>query len=178
MLTGFGDAISSVLSEMAGDSKEAVIFQKLIALAQVSLNLATAISAATADGAIGGPLKIATNIAAVLVAFSQVTKAMNATKIPNAPKFARGLEMGVVPGNPATGDSVMAYLTPGERVLNARQQENLFKLIAQGGNFNQQTFDYELFAKIISKQPAPVMVYKEFNDFQKKIVTFDEHIKL
>ena len=182
MLTGFGDAISSVLSEVAGDSKEAAVFQKLIALANVSLNLATAISAATAASAKGDPytmaLRIATNVASVIVAFSQVTKAINATKVPNAPKFARGLEMGVVPGNPATGDSVMAYLTPGERVLNARQQENLFKLIAQGGNFNQQTFDYELFAKIISKQPAPVMVYKEFNDFQKKIVTFDEHIKL
>ena len=182
MLTGFGDAISNVLSEVAGDSKEAAVFQKLIALANVSLNLATAISAATAESTKGDPytmaLRIATNVASVIVAFSQVTKAINATKVPNPPKFARGLEMGVVPGNPATGDSVMAYLTPGERVLNARQQENLFKLIAQGGNFNQQTFDYELFAKIISKQPAPVMVYKEFNDFQKKIVTFDEHTKL
>lgn len=182
MLTGFGDAISSVLSEVAGDSKEAAVFQKMIALANVSLNLATAISAATAASAKGDPytmaLRIATNVASVIVAFSQVTKAINATKVPNPPKFAKGLEMGVVPGNPATGDSVMAYLTPGERVLNARQQENLFKLIAQGGNFNQQTFDYELFAKIISKQPAPILNYKEFTDFQQKIVTFDEHIKL
>lgn len=182
MLTGFGDAISSVLSEVAGDSKEAAVFQKLIALANVSLNLATAISSAIKGSTEGDPytmaLRIATNVASVIVAFSQVTKAINATKIPNPPKFARGLEMGVVPGNPATGDSVMAYLTPGERVLNARQQENLFKLIAQGGNFNQQTFDYELFAKIISKQPAPVMVYKEFADFREKISTFDEHIKI
>ena len=182
MLQGFGDAISSVLSEVAGDSKEAAVFQKLIALANVSLNLATAISAATAASAKGDPytmaLRIATNVASVIVAFSQVTKAINATKVPNPPKFAKGLEMGVVPGNPATGDSVMAYLTPGERVLNARQQENLFKLIAQGGNFNQQTFDYELLAKAISKQPAPVMVYKEFADFREKISTFDEHIKI
>ena len=90
------------------------------------------------------------------------------------PKFA---EMGVVPGNPATGDSVMAYLTPGERVLNAKQQENLFKLIAKGGNFGGG-FDYEMLALAISKQPAPRLIYKEFTDFQEKIVTFDEHIKL
>lgn len=182
MVQGFGDAISSVLSEVAGNNKDALVFQKMIALANVSLSLAEAIAAATASSTKGDPytmaLRIATNVASVVVAFSQVTKAIKATQIPSQPKFSTGLLAGAVQGNPTTGDSVQAWLTPGERVLNAQQQENLFKMIANGNFSGGSGIDYDLLAKAMSRQPAPILNYKEFTDFQQKIVTFDEHIKL
>jgi hypothetical protein len=174
-IQAFGDAISSVLSEMAGDSREALIFQKLIALANASLNLATAISAATAAGAIGGPAKIAANIASVIVAFAQVTKAMKASKVPEPPKFERG---GIVGGSSYTGDNVIARVNSGEMILNFEQQKKLFDMLAMNNNDGRGMIDYDLLARAMSRQPAPVMIYKEFTDFQEKIVTFDEHIKL
>ena len=174
----FGDVITSVLSEVAGDSKEAMVFMKLLALAQAGINLGVSISEATKGGAVAGPIGIATNVGAVLVAFAQVVKSIKAAQVPAAPKFSRGLLEGAVKGNPSTGDSVNAWLTPGERVLNKQQQDNLFRIIAEGGSFGGNQFDYALLAKAISNLPAPVMDYREFTIFREKIATFDEHTKI
>lgn len=177
-IQSFGDTISSVLSELAGDSKEALIFQKLISLAKVSLSLAESIAAATAASTAGDPYtlaaRIAANVGAVVVAFSQVTKAIKATQVPQAPRFEGG---GVVPGRSFSGDKVLARVNSGEMILNADQQANLFKMVSKN-NFTGGGLDYELLAKAISRQPAPALILKEFNDFQQKIVTFDEHTKI
>jgi hypothetical protein len=180
-LQGFGDVISSVLSELAGDSQEALIFQKLIALAQVSLSLGQSIANASnpSPAAVAlGPLAVAADIAAkagaVIVAFSQVTKAIKATQIPAAPKFATG---GIVPGGSVAGDNVMIRANSREMILNMDQQRKLFDMIARGGGYGGG-FDYDMLAKAISRMPAPVLVYREFTDFTRKIVTFDEQTKI
>ena len=175
---GFGDAISSVLSELAGDSKEALVFQKLISLAKVSLSLAESIAAATAASTAGDPYtmaaRIAANVASVVIAFSQVTKAIKATQIPQAPRFESG---GIVPGASFTGDRITARVNSGEMILNAEQQKNLFRMVANN-NYQSGGLDYDLLAKAMSRQPAPALILKEFNDFNQKIVTFDEHTKI
>ena len=175
---GFGDAISSVLSELAGDSKEALVLQKLIALAKVSLSLAESIAAATASSTAGDPYtmaaRIAANVASVVIAFSQVTKAIKATQVPQAPRFESG---GIVGGSSFAGDKIMARVNSGEMILNAEQQANLFKMVSKN-NFTSSGIDYDLLAKAMSRQPAPALILKEFNDFNQKIVTFDEHIKI
>jgi hypothetical protein len=177
-LQGFGDVISSVLSELAGDSKEALVFQKFIALAQVSLELAKSIAAATAASAAGDPYtmaaRIAANVGAVVIGFSQVSKAIKATQIPAAPKFATG---GIVPGGSVAGDNVMIRANSREMILNMDQQRKLFDMIARGGGYGGG-FDYDMLAKAISRMPAPVLVYREFTDFTRKIVTFDEQTKI
>ena len=180
-IKGFGDAISSVLSELAGDSKEALVFQKLIALAQVSLSLAQAIGNASIPSAVaaaGGPLAMAAEItakvASVIVSFSQVTKAIKATQVPQAPRFESG---GIVGGSSFAGDKIMARVNSGEMILNAEQQANLFKMVSKN-NFTSSGIDYDLLAKAMSRQPAPALILKEFNDFNQKIVTFDEHTKI
>jgi hypothetical protein len=178
-MQAFGTAMSDVLTEIAGDSKAALVFQKFIALANVSLNLAQAISAATAASTKGDPytmaIRIATNVASVIVAFSQVVKSIKATNVPNAPKFATG---GIVGGSSYTGDNVIARVNSGEMILNFEQQKKLFDMLAMNNNDSRGMIDYDLLARAMSRQPAPVMIYKEFTDFQEKIVTFDEHIKL
>lgn len=178
-MQAFGTAMSDVLTEVAGDSKAALIFQKLIALANVSLNLSQAISAATAASTKGDPytmaLRIGTNVASVIVAFSQVVKSIKATNVPNAPKFATG---GIVGGASYVGDNVVARVNSGEMILNASQQRKLFDMIAKSNNTSGGLIDYEMLAVAMSRQPAPKLIYKEFTDFREKIVTFDEHIKL
>lgn len=176
-LQGFGDTISGLLSELAGDSKEALVFQKMIALAQVSLELAKSIAAATAASTVGDPFtmaaRIAANVGAVVIGFSQVTKAIKATQIPAAPKFATG---GIVPGGSVAGDNVVVRANSGEMILNMDQQKKLFDMIARGGGYGG--FDYDMLARAISNLPAPVMIYREFTDFQRKISTFDEQTKI
>ena len=171
----FGDAISSVLSEVAGDSKEAMVFMKLIALGQAAINLGVAISEATKGGAVGGPALIATNVAAVIVAFSQVVKSIKSAQVPAAPKFATG---GVVGGNSFSGDKVQALVNSGEMILNKEQQTTLFNSIANGNLTAPQSFDYDRLAQAVANLPAPKMVYSEFAQFQEKITTFEEFTKI
>ena len=48
-----------------------------------------------------------------------------------------------------------------------------------GGNISTaQGIDYDLLAKAMAKQPAPVIGMREFLSFQEKIATFDEQIKI
>ena len=125
----FGDVITSVLSEVAGDSKEAMVFMKLLALAQAGINLGVSISEATKGGAVAGPIGIATNVGAVIVAFAQVMKSIKAAQVPAAPKFETG---GVVGGTSFTGDKIPIRVNSGEMILNKTQQTELFNAIASG----------------------------------------------
>lgn len=155
---------------------------KAAAAAQVAIDTykgaLAAYSAAASIPIVGQALGIAA-AAAVTVKGTKAIKDIYAVKDSfSAKRFARGLEMGAVPGNPATGDSVRALLTPGERVMNKQQQENLFRLIASGNFAGTGGIDYELLAKAMAKQPAPVIGMKEFLSFQEKIATFDEQIKI
>ena len=111
--------------------------------------------------------RIATNVASVIVAFSQVTKSIKATNVPNAPKFATG---GIVGGTSYVGDNVIARVNSGEMILNAEQQRKLFDMIAKSNNTSGGLIDYEMLAVAMSRLPAPRLIYKEFTDFQEKIV--------
>jgi hypothetical protein len=120
--------------------------------------------------------RIAANVGAVIVSFAQVTKAINSTNIPNAPKFAHG---GIVSGNSFSGDRIPALVNSGEMIINTTQQAKLFDLIANGGLTSLGGgIDYNALASAMSKQPAPVLNYSEFTQFQQKIVTFDEITKI
>ena len=145
---------------------------KAAAAAQVAIDTykgaLAAYSAAASIPIVGQALGIAA-AAAVTIKGTKAIKDIYAVKDNfSTPKFARGLEMGAVPGNPATGDSVRAWLTPGERVMNKQQQENLFKLIASGNFAGGGGIDYDLLAKAMAKQPAPVIGMKEFFEFSGK----------
>lgn len=155
---------------------------KAAAAAQVAIDTykgaLAAYSAAASIPVVGQALGVAA-AAAVTVKGVRAIKDIYAVKDSfSAKRFARGLEMGAVPGNPATGDSVRALLTPGERVMNKQQQENLFRLIASGNFAGTGGIDYDLLAKAMAKQPAPVIGMKEFLSYQEKITTFNEQIKI
>ncbi len=176
-----GGAISQVFGAIAGDSEAFAQFQKMIALAEAAINLGVAISAATATATPGDPYtvaaRIASAVAGVIAAFVSVTKSINSAKVPKAPKFASG---GVVSGTSLTGDSIMAYVNSGERILTANQNkifENLANVFANGGS-RQELIDYERMAIAIAENTNVYLDFNEFDNARNKVVKYNEYATL
>lgn len=62
-------------------------------------------------------------------------------------------------------------------VINPEQQASINSKIATGTTYSGG-FDYEMLAKALSKQPAPVMVYEEFKGFKGRLATYREQTKI
>lgn len=152
---------------------------KAAAAAQVAIDTykgaLAAYSAAASIPIVGQALGIAA-AAAVTVKGTKAIKDIYAVKDSfSAGKFATG---GIVGGRSYTGDAITARVNSGEMILNLQQQKKLFDTIASGNVSAAQGIDYDLLAKAMAKQPAPVIGMKEFLSFQEKIATFDEQIKI
>ena len=84
-------------------------------------------------------------------------------------------------GNIAAAPAAAAPPTPATKgadlVLNSSQAGSLNGKIA-AGQPQSGGLDYDLLAKSMSKQPAPVMVYSEFKNFEGKVTNFDEQTKI
>ena len=77
-----------------------------------------------------------------------------------------------------SASSVSTPATKGaDLVLNSSQAGSLNGKIA-AGQPQSGGLDYDLLAKSMSKQPAPVMVYSEFKNFEGKVTNFDEQTKI
>lgn len=180
-LQTFGDTISNVLGEIAGDSKEFLVFQKLIALGNASLNLATAISSATTQSTLGDPYtmaaRIIANVGAVVVSFKQVTKAIEETNIPDEPKFAGG-GIPIVGGKSYTGDKVNVLANSGEMILNLQQQKHLFDTIAGGNAGLDVSILKQAFSESLKEMPSPILNYREFTNFVNNTIKFDEYANI
>lgn len=127
-LSMVGEAIGSILSQVAGDQEEYGAFAKAAALFQIALqsaqSIATAIAGATAAAASTGPAApyvlagyIASMVATVVTAAYQASDIIDGAENPSAPSFATG---GLVQGaGSATSDSIRANLSNGESVMTA-----------------------------------------------------------
>ena len=176
----YTEAFGNIMEAFSEDSEEAAKFQKALAIFNATLKLGEAIAAATATSAaegIAGIFALAGKIAAITAAFASVVSTIKAAAAPPAPKFAQG---GIVPGSSFSGDNVIARVNSGEMILNNRQQANLLK-IANGSQTNSG-IDYQLLATMVgqavSQLPPPVMDYSEFTAFQKRVLTYNETVKI
>ena len=106
---------------------------------------------------------IATTIATIM---TNIGTAISTIK---SAKFATG---GIVGGTSYTGDQVPVMTNSREMILNTDQQTRLFDAL-DGGN-GQLGFNYAAMAAAVAALPAPVMVYREFNEFQNNVATFNE----
>lgn len=178
-------SLSSFMSEMAGDNAAMLGFSKALALANIALSTAQGVAGAVAQGAAAGPFPanlaaIASGIAAVLSGIVSAKQYLSQSNEVQAPTFAGG---GVVPGTNFVGDKILSRLNSGEVVLNADQQANLlFGLsqarvpVASGGMDTAGLVDG--IAAAVENMPAPVMNYKEFTTFQKRVAKYDEFSKI
>ena len=183
----FGD-MADALGEFAGESEEAAAAQKAFALGGIIANQAQSISEgalATAKGIesaanipfpanipaiISVVAQIGSMIAGVMSSISQAKKIFAQA---DAGKFADG---GTVGGTSYTGDRLIAHVNSGEGIYTGTQANNLLQEIAN--NPARGGFDYsamaEAMAVAVAAQPAPVVVYKELQEFGQKVSTFNE----
>lgn len=194
--------LSELMKDYAGQSAEAnaamtafAMTSLLVTQAQSIANGAQAISAAVAGAAsaaaAGGPTapillaaysaqmvgSVLAIVGSVASSIAQAKKIMQEANSVSAGKFEHG---GIVGGTSYTGDKLNIRANSAEMILTRQQQKRLFD-IANGGA--QGSFiDYEtlgaVMADAVSKQPAPVMNYREFTNFADKVTTYNELSKI
>lgn len=184
------NAMSALLDEYSEENEEAAKAAKAFALVGIIAGeaesvangvkaMTAAIAGATAAGAATGlaapittPLFIAemTGIVGGVIA-TTIANIAQAKQILSGAKFATG---GIVGGNSYSGDRVPAMVNSGEMILNKEQQSRLFEIAnAQGSAVGYDTMRAAM-ADALQAMPAPVMVYKEFEQFGKQVATYKE----
>lgn len=178
----FSSSFAAVLGEFSENTAKAAIFEKASAAFNASLNLAEAISAATASSAKGDPytlaFRIAANVGAVVLAFRQVTKAISAANQPKTPKFettntskALKAENGlVVPGNSYTGDNIPVWTNSQEEVITFDTRKSIASLVANMPKSNG--IDYGKLAAAMSTV-RPVVSVSEINSVNSRVETLE-----
>ena len=192
-------AMSDLLGEYSEQSEEAAAAQKAFGIAKIIVDQATSIAdtakaitaavagatEAAAAGGIAAPFLIAGYIAsmvgAVLGAVASVAGSfMQAKQViqgadnggKDAGKYAVG---GTVPGTSYTGDKLIAHVNSGEGIYTGTQANNLLQEIAnnplRGGASEEMA---AAMAAAVAALPAPVVVYKELQEFGQKVSTFNE----
>lgn len=169
-------SLSSIYKQMASDetkseeeraraSRAASRWAKLQIAANSGTALAKGISGAMDAPTLGGKIAALTTLMSAILSAIAQAKAL----------AAEGHSGGGVIGNVFTGatrggDNVVMTGRRSELVLNADQQKRLFD-IANGSQ--SPSLAAEL-AAAMRAMPAPKLVLQELNDFEGKVVTFDE----
>ena len=179
-------AAANLFNTLAEDNSEFAEFAKLLALFNIGVNTALAISEAIAGNA-ARPIKMAAAIAAVLSAIAQAYQVLNQAEKPATPKFARG---GLVTG-PGTGtsDSISARLSNGEAVMTARAVVDWGPVlsmmnVSSGGNAiptqhlpersSGMRQMEQMFERALRRMPTPVVTVQDINTGQKRVHVQDE----
>lgn len=184
-------AMGKAFNDMAGalekygqENENAQKASKAFALAGILASQAQSISegalAISAGIAQAQSVPFPANIAAIATTVSTITGLLVST----ASSFAQAKQLlatsdagafeqgGIVGGTSYTGDKLSARVNSREMILTQSQQARLFEIAntpaAVGG------FDYQALAAAIAAQPAPVMDYTEFKEFEQKVSTFNE----
>lgn len=183
-MAGMFGAMSDMLAQYGEENKAAAAASKAFALMQLTLttgqsvaNGALAISAGIAQAQ---SVPFPANIAAVISVIAQLggiiatvgssmAQAKQIIQGADAGKFAGG---GVVGGTSYEGDKLTAHVNSGELILNKEQQGQLLFNMANA-NAAVAQIDYErmqaAFEAALQAMPAPVLVYREFENFQEKV---------
>ena len=179
-------AAANLFNTLAEDNAEFAEFAKLLALFNIGVNTALAISEAIAGNA-ARPIKMAAAIAAVLSAIAQAYQVLNQAEKPATPKFARG---GLVTG-PGTGtsDSIPARLSNGEAVMTARAVVDWGPVlsmmnVSSGGNAiptrhlpeksSGMRQMEQMLRRVMREMPNPVVTVKEIDNVKHTINVLDD----
>lgn len=189
IIGGIGDgfsALGDLVGNFADESEDAAKAQKAFALTGIITNQAAAIAegaVALASGissAAAQPFPL--NLAAIATVVATITSLIGGiagsisqakqifAQADEAGNFATG---GIVGGTSYTGDKMRANVNSGEMILNKAQQSELFAAL-NGANNTTLGVDYGLMAAAMASVPAPVVVYKELQQFGDKVATYNE----
>lgn len=188
--SGFADAISGIMTSLGEDNEKYAGFQKALALFNIAINTATAISGAISAATPGDPYTVAIRIAAAIAAAIAGTAAAlssaKGAKQPKAPKFAQG---GTVEGaGSGTSDSITAQLSSGESVMTALATQMfapIFSSLNQiGGGVpiqavqsSQQVMGEDMLARAMAKgmssMPNPIVSVQEINNVNNRVTVLE-----
>lgn len=180
-------AAANLFNTLAEDNAEFAEFAKLLALFNIGVNTALAISEAVAGNA-ARPIKMAVAIAAVLSAIAQAYQVLNQAEKPATPKFSRG---GLVTGSgTGTSDSIPARLSNGEAVMTARAVVDWGPVlsmmnVSSGGNAIPTSHLPErraggmremeqMLRRVMREMPNPVVTVRDIDNGQRRVNVQDE----
>lgn len=192
MLSSSLSSLSDLYAEDAASSEEAARKQKAFAVGSVVASQAQSI----ANGAVAISTGIASaaatpfpaNIAAIISVVAAITGvvASVASSIAQAKQLLQSDDAGnysgggVVPGNSYSGDRLTAHVNSGEYILPKVTTDNLIDAIntgRMGGNIDYQAMAAAM-TQAVASQPAPVMEYSEFKQFEKKVSQYQEYTRI
>lgn len=183
MAGAFND-MAQMLNEYGKSNEKAQKASKAFALAGILASQAQSI----AEGALAissgiesaQSVPFPANIAAIATTVATITGLIvsTASSFMQAKQLLSGADAGafeqggIVGGTSYTGDRLTARVNSREMILTQQQQARLFEMAntpaAIGG------IDYEALAAAIAAQPAPVMDYTEFRQFEQQVSTYKE----
>lgn len=183
MASAFND-MAEMLNKYGQENEKAQKASKAFALAGILASQAQSV----AEGALAISAGIASaqsvpfpaNIAAIATTVATITSLIvsTASSFMQAKQLLSGADAGafeqggIVGGTSYTGDRLTARVNSREMILTQQQQARLFDIAntpaAIGG------IDYEALAAAIAAQPAPVMDYTEFRQFEQQVSTYNE----
>lgn len=185
MAGAFND-MANALNEYGKENKKAQAAAKAFALAGILASQAQSI----AEGALAISAGIAqsqsvpfpANLAAIATTTATILGLITST----ASSFAQAKQLlssdagafeqgGIIGGTSYSGDRLTARVNSREMVLTQEQQANLFRM---ANNPTAMGFDYEALASAMAAQPAPVMDYTEFKQFEQKVSNYNEITKI
>jgi hypothetical protein len=117
------NAMSSLMSILAGNSAVSADFQKMVALTQIAIDTAQSIAgivriaSTTSPDPITYGVQLTGGIASVLANIAQATSIISGANSPAAPSFAKMARGGFVGGNLHSNGGTMAELERGEMVM-------------------------------------------------------------
>lgn len=185
MAGAFND-MANALNEYGKENRKAQAAAKAFALAGILASQAQSI----AEGALAISAGIAqsqsvpfpANLAAIATTTATILGLITST----ASSFAQAKQLlsndagafeqgGIIGGTSYSGDKLTARVNSREMVLTQEQQANLFRM---ANNPTAIGFDYEALAAAMAAQPAPVMDYTEFKQFEQKVSNYNEITKI
>lgn len=182
------DAMSNMLNEFVDESEGAATAAKAFSFMSILLNQASAISEGALAIAKGvesaAAIPFPANIPAILSIVATITsliagvgssiaQAKQIFSQADAGSFESG---GIVGGTSYTGDKLTAKVNSREMILPMESQKVLFDALSSSSDEANRTLgiDYGMIAAANASLPAPVLVLKEFRDFEDKVSTYDE----
>lgn len=170
-LNAFGsvlDGVEKLAGAFAKDDEERAKMSKVLAIGKIAVQTGIALAQGIASAQ---SVPFPANIGAIATTITSVmTGIASAIASVNGAKFATG---GIVGGTSYTGDNVPVLVNSGEMILNQGQQARLFELANGYGASNIEALAGAM-AYAVSQQPAPVVVYDEFNAFGAKVAQINE----
>lgn len=191
LLSAYGEENEAAAKASKAFGIAQIITDQAISIADTAKAISAAVAGATAAAASTGPAApfvlagyIAAMVGAVLGALGSIASTIaqakqlmsSADTAKDAGKYAGG---GTIPGTSYTGDKLIAHVNSGEGIYTGTQANNLLQEIAnnplRGGASEEMA---AAMAAAVSALPAPVVVYKELQEFGQKVSTFNELAKI